>query len=94
MVIRIVKMTFLESKIDDFKEFAKTIEDTIRNFEGCEYLDILQDLHNRNIFFSYSIWKSEADLDNYRKSDFFKATWSKVRQWFGDRPKAWSVEKL
>ena len=71
MVIRIVKMTFLESKINDFKEFVKTIEDTIRNFEGCEYLDILQDLHNRNIFFSYSIWKSEADLDNYRKSGFF-----------------------
>ena len=94
MVIRIVKMTFLESNIDDFKEFVKTVENTIRNFEGCEHLDILQDLHNRNIFFSYSMWKSEEDLDNYRKSGFFNATWAKVRKWFGDRPRAWSVEKL
>ncbi len=87
-------MTFLETKINDFKVFVKSIEDAIRNFEGCEHLDMLQDLHNRNIFFSYSIWGSEKDLDNYRKSDFFKATWAKVRKWFGDRPKAWSVEKL
>ena len=94
MIIRIVKMTFLESKVEDFKEFVKSIKDTIRAFDGCTHLDILQDIHNKNIFFSYSLWESEKHLDNYRYSDFFKGTWSTVREWFGDKPEAWSVEKL
>ena len=94
MIIRIVKMTFLDAKVDDFKEYVKSIQDTIRNFKGCEHLDFLQDIHHKNIFFSCSIWNSEEDLDNYRKSDFFKTTWPKAREWFVDKPAAWSMKKL
>ncbi len=94
MLIRIVKMTFQEARTADFKEFVKTIGDTIRAFDGCEHLDILQDIHHPNIFFSYSWWTSEKNLNHYRNSDFFKGTWSKVRRWFDSKPEAWSVEKL
>ncbi|UCH98705.1 MAG: antibiotic biosynthesis monooxygenase [Candidatus Aminicenantes bacterium] len=94
MIVRIVKMTFMESKSDDFKEFVTTIRSKIRNFKGCQHLDILQDLHHRNIFFSYSRWETEQDLENYRRSDFFKETWSKASQWFKAKPRAWSTEKL
>jgi quinol monooxygenase YgiN len=94
MIVRIVKMTFIESRIDDFRKFVISIGPTIRSFKGCHHLDILQDIHHKNIFFSYSQWESEADLDNYRSSDFFKETWSKVSEWFKRSPRAWSTEKL
>jgi quinol monooxygenase YgiN len=94
MIIRIVKMTFIESCIDDFRKSVKSIAPTIRSFNGCHHLEILQDIHHKNIFFSYSHWESEADLNHYRSSDFFKETWSKVTEWFMHRPQAWSTEKL
>jgi quinol monooxygenase YgiN len=93
MIIRIVKMTFEETQSDNFKTFVSEVRPKIRSFKGCLYLDILQDMHHRNIFFSYSHWESEADLENYRRSDFFKGTWSKASQWFKDRPQAWSTVK-
>lgn len=91
MIVRIVKMTFQEAKIDDFKEFTGSIKDRIRGFTGCEHLDILQDVRNKNIFFTYSKWKSEEDLNNYRNSDFFKDTWTRARAWFAARPEAWTL---
>jgi len=94
MIVRIVKMTFIESRIDDFKKFVISIGPTIRSFKGCHHLDLLQDIHHKNIFFTYSHWESEADLDSYRSSDFFKGTWSKVTEWFKHKPQAWSTEKL
>jgi len=94
MIIRIVKMTFSESRVDDFKKAFVSIGATIRSFKGCHHLEILQDIHHRNVFFTYSHWESEADLNNYRNSDFFKETWSKVTEWFKNSPRAWSTEKL
>ena len=72
MIIRIVKMTFSELRVDDVKKFVAAIGPTIRGFKGCHHLEILQDIHHKNIFFSYSHWESEADLDRYRSSDFLK----------------------
>ena len=94
MIVRIVKMTFIESRIDDFKKFVKAIEPTIRCFRGCRYLEILQDIHYKSIFFSYSHWESVEDLNHYRNSEFFKETWSTVTKWFKSNPQAWSTEKL
>jgi quinol monooxygenase YgiN len=94
MIVRIVKMTFMESRVDDFSTFVTSISPVIKSFKGCHYLEVLQDIHHKNIFFSYSHWESEIDLDNYRSSDFFKDTWSKVTQWFKVTPKAWSTERL
>lgn len=94
MIIRIVQMTFQENRVDDFLKFAREIRYRIRDFPGCEHLDILRDTNKRNIFFSYSIWESADDLECYRNSDFFRVTWSRVREWFSEKPRAWSVEKI
>ncbi len=94
MIVRIVKMTFKEDFSETFKEFSLSIREKIKSFEGCSYLDIYQDIHHPNIFFSYSHWESEEYLNLYRNSDFFKTTWKKTKQWFGDKPKAWSVESI
>lgn len=94
MIIRIVKMTFREDFSETFKEFSASIKDTIKSFDGCSHLDIYRDIHNSNVFFTYSHWESEEHLNRYRDSGFFKTTWAKTKQWFADKPEAWSVEKL
>jgi len=87
-------MTFREDSSETFKEFTTSIKGTIKSFDGCLHLDMLRDINNSNVFFSYSHWVSEDHLNRYRNSEFFKATWLKTKQWFDAKPDAWSVEKL
>jgi quinol monooxygenase YgiN len=94
MINRIVKLTFDEQYADDFKNFSKKIKGTIKSFEGCRQLDILQDKNDPNTFFTYSCWENEFFLNNYRESDFFKNIWPKTKKWFSDKPQAWSTETI
>lgn len=94
MFIRIVKMSFDPSKIDDFLAFFDTKKNDIRHFEGCEFLELYRDKTNDNNLFTYSYWNSEDDLENYRNSDLFKNVWAITKQSFNGRPEAWSVDKL
>ncbi len=94
MITRIVKMTFKDSSKNEFKEFVKNVVNVIRSFDGCEHVEILNDIHNDNVFFTYSYWKSEEYLNKYRKSEFFIKTWSKTKQWFMEKPEAWSFNKI
>ena len=94
MIIRIVKMTFRDDSSETFKEFTISIKDTIKSFDGCLKLNVLRDKHNPNTFFTYSHWESEEHLNRYRDSDFFKTTWAKTKQWFADKPEAWTVEEV
>lgn len=87
-------MTFRDDTAAVFEEFTKTIADTIRSFDGCLHLDIYRDINSPAIFFSYSHWESEEYLENYRMSDFFRKTWTQTKTWFGDKPSAWSVQKI
>lgn len=92
MITRIVKMVFQEDKTDIFKEFSKTIVNKIASSKGCHKVNILQDKNNKNTFFSYSLWDSEDDLNNYRSSELFIDIWSKTKVMFADKPLAWSTE--
>ena len=91
MITRIVKLKFDAQHVSDFKCFAKEIEATIKKQDGCLHLDIYQDIKDESIFFTYSKWKNEDALNNYRKSDFFRNVWSKTKKWFDAKPEAWSV---
>ena len=53
-----------------------------------------RDKTDSNIFFTYSYWENEQDLENYRNSDLFKDIWAKTKPMFNDKPVAWSVDKL
>lgn len=94
MFVRIVKMSFEPSKIDEFLYNFEANKHNIRAFEGCEFLELYRDKHNTNIFFTYSYWKSETDLEQYRHSDLFKAVWSMTKPLFNQKPEAWSVDKV
>ena len=93
MIIRIVKMIFVHDHIDAFNTLFKERMDAIRNFNGCAHLELWQDAAQKNIFFTYSHWETEDHLEQYRRSDFFKDTWSKTKVFFAERAEAWSVIK-
>ena len=94
MFVRIVKMSFAEENIIPFLDNFETVKQKIRNFEGCQFLELYRDKHNTNIFFTYSYWNTEDDLNNYRDSDLFKSVWAKTKPMFNAKPEAWSVTKL
>lgn len=92
MIKRIVKMEFESDKINAFMALIELNKNKIENSEGCISLEILQDINNENIFFTYSCWQSEKDLNHYRKSNLFKQVWSKTKTYFSSKPSAWSVK--
>jgi heme-degrading monooxygenase HmoA len=93
MIIRIVKMTFEPEKITTFLEVFNSSKKLIRNMKGCTHLELLNDINSSNIFFTYSYWQSEGDLNNYRDSELFSSVWSKTKILFSAKAEAWSVEQ-
>jgi len=94
MFVRIVKLSFAEEHIDTFLANFETVKHQIRTFEGNQLLELYQDKHNSNVFFTYSYWNAESDLEHYRNSDLFKGVWAKTKPLFNAKPEAWSVDKL
>jgi quinol monooxygenase YgiN len=94
MLIRIVKLTFKPENIPSFEQIFDASKNGILSFEGCNMVELYQDINNPCIFFTYSFWDDPSDLENYRKSDFFKTVWGKTKKLFAEKPEAWSVHRL
>ncbi len=94
MLVRIVKLTFKKENIPSFERIFEETKDTIRNFDGCSLLELYQDKNDPVIFFTYSHWETEQQLESYRNSDFFKEVWGRTKLLFDDKPEAWSVRKV
>ena len=91
-MIRIVKLTFTPETLPLFLAHFESVKDIVNNFPGCNGMQMLQDIHQPEICFTYSNWNAEQDLENYRVSEQFKSIWSTIKPWFGARAEAWSVE--
>jgi heme-degrading monooxygenase HmoA len=94
MLVRIVKLSFQEEHIPAFLENFELMKEQIRNAPGNRFLELYQDKSNKSIFFTYSYWETEADLDNYRNSALFDEVWTFTKKLFNAKPEAWSVDKL
>lgn len=94
MFIRIVKMEFQEDKIDTFLQNFEEVKEHIRNFPGCCHLELYRDKNNATIFFTYSKWEEESDLENYRNSSLFKKVWGVTKPLFSKKAEAWSVDTI
>ena len=94
MLVRIVKLSIEDSHIALFKANFEVSKQDIRNFEGCQFLELYQEKNNKNLFFTYSYWQSEDHLNSYRHSDLFQGIWAKTKPMFNAKPEAWSVDKL
>ncbi|CAN5299803.1 antibiotic biosynthesis monooxygenase [soil metagenome] len=93
MFVRIVKMGFAPENITAFLNHFEANKNKIRNFEGCQFLELYRDKNNTNQFFTYSYWQDEKALENYRNSALFEKVWAETKVWFNQKPEAWSVDK-
>lgn len=87
-------MDFNHSEIENFIKIFNASKQHIRNFKGCSHLSLFQDKNSSNIFFTYSYWDSETDLNAYRNSDLFKNVWSQTKILFRSKAEAWSLNQV
>jgi len=94
MITRIVKLTIQEHQIDEFLTMFSKNGPLIRQSKGCEGVKLVRDTYRPYIFFTISKWKTEADLERYRRSKLFKDTWQFTRSLFMLPAKAWTTNEL
>jgi heme oxygenase (mycobilin-producing) len=91
MLIRIVRMHFTESGVDEFLAIFNHNKKQIRDFPGCTHLELLRDSEDPSIFFTLSHWDNHASLERYRQSELFNTVWGTVKTLFAERTQAFSV---
>ncbi len=91
-MIRLVKMKFRENEVENFLKIFSEKRELIQNFPGCYSVRLLRDRQDANVFFTYSVWKSEEDLESYRQSDLFRDVWSNTKKLFAEKAEAWSLD--
>ncbi|MBD3583085.1 putative quinol monooxygenase [Flavobacterium selenitireducens] len=94
MFIRIVKLSFHIENVPAFLENFELMKQQIRNAPGNRLLELYRDKQNPGVFFTYSYWETEQDLENYRQSELFYDVWAFTKKLFNDKPEAWSVDRL
>lgn len=91
MLTRLVKMHFCPDFVEEFKVIFKGVQPKIAAFKGCNSVQLLQDDHNPNIFFTISQWLDADHLEDYRRSDLFQKTWISIKPHFLSKAEAWSL---
>lgn len=94
MIRRIVKMHFKSDKVKEFEKIFAENREKIRVQEGCLDLVMLRERSDGVVYFTYSLWREETDLENYRHSQLFKEVWAHTKSLFAARAEAWSCEEV
>ena len=94
MIHRIVQMKFKENELQNFLILFERVKREVNDFEGCCGMKLLQSKEEKNVVFTYSVWKNEEALQSYRNSVFFRETWPDIKKGFSIPAKAWSTEEL
>lgn len=85
-------MEFKATEVPAFLSNFENVKNKIRSFPGCWFLELYRDKDDDTIFFTYSRWEMEQDLENYRKSALFKEVWAQTKPKFRIKAEAWSVD--
>ncbi len=93
MIVRIVKMTFKPAEVATFRTLFEGWKPRIRAFPGCQHLELLADVDDPGVFFTYSHWDGPSDLDAYRDSEVFASVWPTVKGLFAAPAEAWTLER-
>lgn len=91
MLLRIVRMDFKQEKVEEFTTFFNNTKDKIAGFPGCNHVELCKDSKLDHVFYTFSKWDSEDDLEKYRRSDLFEEVWCKTKKMFGGKPLAYSL---
>ncbi len=84
-------MEFQPEKVEGFLSLFEGVKDKIASQEGCTHLELCRDASLANVYYTFSLWESEAYLEKYRNSDLFEETWAKTKVLFAGKPKAYSL---
>lgn len=87
-------MHFTDAGVDEFLEIFNANKIAIRNFPGCQHLQLLKDADDPNTYATLSHWDKAESLENYRKSELFGSVWGRVKTLFSERTQAFSLEKF
>jgi heme-degrading monooxygenase HmoA len=91
---RIVKMNFRDDAREEFIEIFNHTKSLIRDFPGCNHVELLMLSNSPSTMFTLSYWEDESYLEEYRKSDLFKTTWAKTKILFAEKAEAWSMVSI
>lgn len=91
MLIRIVRLTLAPRHVSEFHAHFETVAPRIRQFEGCEHLELWTDATYSNVVVTHSHWVDDAALQAYRESALFRSAWAAVKPLFAARPEAFSA---
>ncbi|NOZ46012.1 MAG: antibiotic biosynthesis monooxygenase [Chlorobi bacterium] len=94
MITRIVKMSIKKDKVADFIKYFEIFNEKIKKFDGCEHHDFLEDKNAQNIFFTYTTWKTERQIERYRRSETHRLHKEKMQEFYNKEDTAWTVEKM
>jgi heme oxygenase (mycobilin-producing) len=90
-IIRIVRLSFEPAHVDAFLAIYQEKKSAILAFEGCRHLQLKRDYDCPNVYYTYSYWDSNLNLENYRASEFFGQTWSQTKILFNNKPQAFTL---
>lgn len=94
MITRIVKLTIDPSKKETFIAVFNNNKHHIKASEGCIGVELLQDQKFDNVFFTYSHWQHEDNLNAYRKTELFGTIWKATKATFCSLPEAWTTKSI
>ena len=93
MITRIIKLR-LKDSTDEFIKYINSIHDEIFQFTGCHNMEVLNDKDDPKVFFIYTIWKNETELNKFRNSSFNRNFWNTLQDLCESRPEVWTVENI
>lgn len=93
MIVRVVKMTFAPEHVARFQLLFEAWKPRIRSFPGCRHLELLHDVADPRIFFTYSHWDDAECLERYRTSAVFNEVWPTVKPLFAAPTEAWTLDQ-
>jgi quinol monooxygenase YgiN len=91
MITRIVKLSIAEEFQAEFRDIFAKNNKHIEAFPGCKQVKLVEDIHQKGIFFTLSTWENQESIDAYRASELFGGIWPRVKTMFNGKPEAWST---
>ncbi len=90
MIYRVVRLHLRREETARFEAFFRERKLLIEAFEGCYRTDLLRNTKEPDVYYTLSEWESEAHLDRYRYSEFFRETWAFTKSLFAEKAQAFS----
>ncbi|MFT5142905.1 MAG: quinol monooxygenase YgiN [Rhodothermales bacterium] len=85
-ITRLVRLTLLPEAFPAFEDIFAEAAPRIRSSPGCHHLELWRDIRYPNVVSTYSRWSSEAALNAYRETEFFRLIWGRTKMLFAAPP--------